>query len=87
MNPFGKFNWMLSCMHRLIKQGVLGGLGMLYTQGITTRVISDELRDPEELMKDIYISSENPIVKEPQENKKPKILKHDKIIEVISETT
>jgi len=87
MNPFGKFNWMLSCMGRLIKQGVIGGLGMLYTQGITTRVISDELRNPEELMKNIYISSENPIVKEPKESIKPKILTHDKIREVISEQT
>ena len=87
MNPFGKFNWMLSCMGRLIKQGVLGGMGMLYTQGITTKVISDELRNPEELMKDIYLSSENHIVKVPQENNKPKILVHDKIREVITEQT
>jgi len=87
MNPFGKFNWMLSCMHRLIKQGVLGGLGMLYTQGITGKVISDELKDPEELMKGIYLSSENHIIKVTQENNKPKILTHDKTIEAISEQT
>ncbi len=87
MNPFGKFNWMLSCIGRLIKQGVLGGLAMLYTQGITTKVISDELRNPEELMKDIYLSSDNHIIKIPQENNKPKVLTHDKIIEVVSEQT
>jgi radical SAM superfamily enzyme YgiQ (UPF0313 family) len=87
MNPFGKFNWMLSCIGKLIKQGILGGLGMLYTQGITSKVISDELRNSEELMKDIYISSDNPIVKEQQENIKPKIITHDKIREVVSEQT
>ncbi|MFX0177300.1 MAG: B12-binding domain-containing radical SAM protein [Candidatus Hodarchaeota archaeon] len=53
LNPFGKFNWMLSCMGRLIKQGIMGGLGMLYTQGITTDVISEELKNKKELMKDI----------------------------------
>jgi len=53
LNPFGKFNWMLSCMGRLIKQGIMGGLGMLHTQGITTDVISDELKNKKELMKDV----------------------------------
>jgi len=85
MNPFGKFNWMFSCLGRLVKQGVLGGLSMFYSQGITTKVISDELKNTKELMKDIYLSSDNHIVKEPQENIIPKILTHDKIREVISE--
>lgn len=53
LNPFGKFNWMLNCIGRLVKQGVLGGLSMLYSQGITTKVISDELKNKKELMQDL----------------------------------
>jgi len=87
LNPFGKFNWMTSCLGRLIKQGILGGLGMLYSQGITTKVISDELKNTQELMKNIYISSDNTIVKASQPNNKPKILTHEKIREVIIEQT
>ncbi|MBD3253961.1 MAG: radical SAM protein [Candidatus Lokiarchaeota archaeon] len=45
LNPFGKFNWMLNSIFRLIKQGVKGGTGMLFSQGITTSVISDELKE------------------------------------------
>jgi hypothetical protein len=87
LNPFGKFNWMILCMGKLIKQGVLGGLGMLYTQGITTKVISDELKNTEELMKDIYVSRENPIVKASKPNIMPKVLTHDNVREEISEQT
>jgi radical SAM superfamily enzyme YgiQ (UPF0313 family) len=50
LNPFGKFNWMVNSMGRLIKQGILGGLGMLHTQGITTNVISEELKNTKDLM-------------------------------------
>jgi len=53
LNPFGKFNWMLNCIGRLVKQMVMGGLGMLYSQGISKKVISSELKNTEELMKDI----------------------------------
>ncbi|MFX0075832.1 MAG: B12-binding domain-containing radical SAM protein, partial [Candidatus Hermodarchaeota archaeon] len=55
LNPFGKFNWMFNCMGRLIKQGILGGLSMLYSQGITTKVISKELKNKKELMKDLNL--------------------------------
>lgn len=53
LNPFGKFNWMLNCMTRLIKQGILGGLGMLHTQGITRKMVSKELKNKKELMKEL----------------------------------
>ncbi|TFG12443.1 MAG: radical SAM protein [Promethearchaeota archaeon] len=59
MNPFGKFNWMISSLGKLIKQGILGGLSMLYSQGITSKVISDELKDVEGLMVDINSEFEN----------------------------
>jgi radical SAM superfamily enzyme YgiQ (UPF0313 family) len=61
LNPFGKFNWMLSCMGRLIKQGIMGGLGMLHTQGISGKVISEELKNKKELMKDIKKSNSKKI--------------------------
>jgi radical SAM superfamily enzyme YgiQ (UPF0313 family) len=53
LNPFSRFNWMIPSLAKLIKQGILGGLGMLYTQGITSKVISDELKNKENLMVDI----------------------------------
>ena len=56
LNPFGKFNWMLNSIFRLIKQGVKGGYGMLATQGISKPVISDEL-------KQIGVQSKNKIQK------------------------
>ena len=82
LNPFGKFNWMLGSLGRLVKQGIMGGLGMLYSQGITTKVISDELKNKEELMKDINISVKKPASIESQKNNKIKILTEDKIAEV-----
>jgi radical SAM superfamily enzyme YgiQ (UPF0313 family) len=82
LNPFGKFNWMLGSLGRLAKQGIMGGLGMLYSQGITTKVISDELKNKEELMKDINISVKKPTSIESQKNNKIKILTEDKIAEV-----
>jgi anaerobic magnesium-protoporphyrin IX monomethyl ester cyclase len=59
LNPFGKFNWMIPSMNKLIKQGILGGLGMLYTQGITPKIISEELKDTKSLMVDINSKYEN----------------------------
>jgi hypothetical protein len=59
LNPFGKFNWMIPSMGKLIKQGILGGLGMLYTQGITPKIISEELKDTKNLMVDINSKYEN----------------------------
>ena len=56
LNPFGKFNWMLNSIFRLIKQGVKGGYGMLASQGISKPVISDEL-------KQIGVQSKNKIQK------------------------
>jgi len=44
LNPFGKFNWMISSLARSAKQGVVGGSSMLFRQGICTRIISDELK-------------------------------------------
>lgn len=86
LNPFGKFNWMLSCLGRLVKQGVLGGLSMLYSQGITTKIISDELKNKEELMKDLNISVQKTAVEKSQNNIEPKPLKSEKI-EAIKEKT
>jgi hypothetical protein len=73
---------MLGSLGRLAKQGIMGGLGMLYSQGITTKVISDELKNKEELMKDINISVKKPTSIESQKNNKIKILTEDKIAEV-----
>jgi radical SAM superfamily enzyme YgiQ (UPF0313 family) len=44
LNPFGKFNWMFTSLHRLVKQGLKGGAGMLHNEGITHRIISEELK-------------------------------------------
>jgi len=59
LNPFGKFNWMIPSIGKLAKQGILGGLGMLYTQGITPKIISEELKDETNLMVDINSEYEN----------------------------
>ena len=59
LNPFGKFNWMIPSIGKLAKQGILGGLGMLYTQGITTKIISEELKDDKNLMVGINSEYEN----------------------------
>jgi radical SAM superfamily enzyme YgiQ (UPF0313 family) len=45
LNPFGKFNWMLPSMFRLIQQGIKGGYGMLHTQGIQSSIISSQLKN------------------------------------------
>jgi anaerobic magnesium-protoporphyrin IX monomethyl ester cyclase len=86
LNPIGKFNWMLNCMGRLIKQGILGGLSMLYSQGITSKVISKELKNKKELMKDINLSVQKSEVEKILESFKPKILK-PKVAKEISEQT
>ncbi|MHA1391249.1 MAG: hypothetical protein ACTSQT_03275, partial [Promethearchaeota archaeon] len=80
LNPFGKFNWMLGSLGRLVKQGILGGLGMLYSQGITTKIISDELKNTVELMKDI-----NPTIKISTTKKIEKPAKHDSLTPEIVE--
>ena len=43
-NPFGKFNWMFNSLFRLMKQGIKGGVGMLFSNGMTRSIISDELK-------------------------------------------
>ncbi len=43
LNPFGKWTWMMNTLPRLIKQMIMGGIGMLHTQGITHYLVSDEL--------------------------------------------
>jgi radical SAM superfamily enzyme YgiQ (UPF0313 family) len=43
-NPFGKFNWMFNSLFRLLKQGIKGGVGMLFSNGMTRSIISDELK-------------------------------------------
>jgi radical SAM superfamily enzyme YgiQ (UPF0313 family) len=83
LNPFGKFNWMLSCLGRLVKQGVLGGLSMFYSQGITTKVISDELKNKKELMKDINLSVQETAVESSQKSFELKTLKVENIKEII----
>ncbi|HUW89490.1 MAG TPA: radical SAM protein [Candidatus Nanopelagicaceae bacterium] len=80
LNPFGKFNWMMSSLVRLIKQGVLGGLGMLYSQGITTKVISKELKNKVDLMKDL-----TPTIKISTTKKTGESLKHDSLTPEIAE--
>ncbi|MBY9015504.1 MAG: radical SAM protein [Candidatus Lokiarchaeota archaeon] len=80
LNPFGKFNWMLSSLLRLIKQGVLGGLGMLYSQGITTKVISKELKNKVDLMKDL-----TPTIKISTTKKTGEPAKHDSLTPEIAE--
>jgi hypothetical protein len=71
---------MLGSLGRLIKQGILGGLGMLYSQGITTKIISDELKNTVELMKDI-----NPTIKISTTKKIEKPAKHDSLTPEIVE--
>ena len=44
LNPFGKFNWMLKCIIRLGTQGIKGGLSMLHINGMSHRIVSEELR-------------------------------------------
>jgi len=83
LNPFGKFNWMLSCLGRLVKQGILGGLSMLYSQGITTKIISDELKNKKELMKDINLSVRETAFENSQKSFELKTLKAENIKEIM----
>jgi len=80
LNPFGKFNWMLNCVGRLIKQGIMGGLGMLYSQGITSKVISDELKNTEELMKDVNKKYQGQLIKTSEPQEPHKLLEKKKAI-------
>jgi len=84
LNPFGKFNWMLGSLGRLVKQGIIGGLGMLYSQGITTKVISDEFKNTAELMKDVDVSYAKFKSTVTQKEKKIKTFSQEKI-EPVSE--
>ena len=86
LNPFGKFNWMLSCLGRLVKQGVLGGLSMFYSQGITTKVISDELKNKEELMKDLNISVQKTATEKSHNDTETKPLKFEEIETIMEKT-
>ncbi|MFX0009639.1 MAG: B12-binding domain-containing radical SAM protein [Candidatus Hermodarchaeota archaeon] len=86
LNPIGKFNWMFNCMGRLIKQGILGGLSMLYSQGITTKVISNELKNKKELMKDINFPVQKSTVKKSLESLEDKTIKSE-IVKKASEQT
>jgi radical SAM superfamily enzyme YgiQ (UPF0313 family) len=86
LNPFGKFNWMLNCVGRLIKQGILGGLSMLYSQGITTKVISDELKSKEDLMKDINLPVKKPLSEKPQNDFESKTLKSENLKLLVEKT-
>jgi hypothetical protein len=86
LNPFGKFNWMLSCLGRLVKQGVLGGLSMFYSQGITTKVISDELKNKEELMKDLNISVQKTATQKSHNGTETKPLKFEEIETIMEKT-
>jgi anaerobic magnesium-protoporphyrin IX monomethyl ester cyclase len=57
LNPFGKFNWMFRNLPNLVKQMVFGGVKMFYSQGVTTKQISDELKNKTELMKDVNMNN------------------------------
>jgi len=45
VNPFGKFNWMLSNIPQFVKTVIVSGLDMLRTMGMTRDIISDELKE------------------------------------------
>ncbi|TFG02926.1 MAG: radical SAM protein [Promethearchaeota archaeon] len=44
LKPFGKFNWMGRNVPRYVKTVIRSGYRMLHTQGITSSIISDELK-------------------------------------------
>jgi anaerobic magnesium-protoporphyrin IX monomethyl ester cyclase len=45
LNPFGKFGWMAKNIPRFIKTVVMNGLEMLHNMGMTSSLISEELRE------------------------------------------
>ncbi|TKJ24238.1 MAG: hypothetical protein CEE43_00715 [Promethearchaeota archaeon Loki_b32] len=45
INPFGKFNWMMRNIPRFAKTVIVSGLDMLHSMGMTSSMISDELRE------------------------------------------
>ncbi|MHA1803877.1 MAG: B12-binding domain-containing radical SAM protein, partial [Promethearchaeota archaeon] len=47
LNPFGKYNWMFTNILKFIKSVLIEGNKMLSTQGITTKLISKELKEME----------------------------------------
>jgi anaerobic magnesium-protoporphyrin IX monomethyl ester cyclase len=44
LNPLSKFNWMLPQITQFIKEVIRSGYRMLHTQGITSGIISEELK-------------------------------------------
>ncbi|TFG23529.1 MAG: radical SAM protein [Promethearchaeota archaeon] len=67
LNPFGKFNWMLKCILRLGTQGIKGGLSMLHMNGMTHRIISEELIGMNNYKKNIENIVNNISISTPQE--------------------
>ena len=57
LNPFGKFNWMISKILKLIQQMVLNGRSMLSAQGFGENGLSKELKNKKALMKDVPLYS------------------------------
>ena len=86
LNPFGKFNWMLKNITKLIKQMVFGGVEMLYSQGITPKEISNELKNKNELMKDVNTSNLN-YIKEKQLNHNTQKIMMPEQIKIAEEQT
>ncbi len=44
-NPFGKFNWMGRNVPRFVKTCIVNGVEMLHTMGMTSSIISDEMKE------------------------------------------
>jgi len=67
LNPFGKFKWMLNAMPKFVKSVIVEGNKMLSTQGISTNLISKELKEISALNKKIkpeYIVEEPMLISE-----------------------
>jgi radical SAM superfamily enzyme YgiQ (UPF0313 family) len=57
LNPFGKFNWMISKILKLIQQMVLNGRSMLSAQGFGENGLSKVYKNKKSLMKDVPLYS------------------------------
>lgn len=57
LNPFGKFNWMIPKILKLVQQMVLNGRSMLSAQGFGENGVPKELKNKKELMKDVPLYS------------------------------
>ncbi|MFX1306330.1 MAG: B12-binding domain-containing radical SAM protein [Promethearchaeota archaeon] len=44
-NPFGKYNWMGRNIPRFVKTCIVNGVEMLHTMGMTSSIISEEMRE------------------------------------------